>query len=159
MGTWWKAAVQGDGRSAPGVLQAWAHALAAKRQDVADQAADLLSSWLDGRGTYAHSAVLGARHVAAFPDSVIGLNWTGYRPLHPRKVFGTRDHYMYADTEFTLAMLVFQLGCVDEARERGCVDEARKLGEHAVAVLQAQVPSHSILVMLRAAATPKTPTE
>jgi tetratricopeptide (TPR) repeat protein len=75
---WWTAAVQRDSWSAPGVLQAWEHALAAKRQDVADKAADLLSPWLDGRGAYAYSAALGARHVTAFPDSVAGLNWAGY---------------------------------------------------------------------------------
>jgi tetratricopeptide (TPR) repeat protein len=75
---WWKAAAPGDGWSAPGVLQAWEHALAAKRQDIADQAADLLSPWLDRRGTYAHSAALGVRHVAVFPDSVAGLHWAGH---------------------------------------------------------------------------------
>jgi tetratricopeptide (TPR) repeat protein len=75
---WWKAAVQEDSWSAPGVLQAWEHALAAKRQDIADQSADLLSPWLDRCGAYAHSAALGAHHIAAFPDSVAGLNWFGY---------------------------------------------------------------------------------
>jgi len=75
---WWKAAAQGDGWSAPGLLQAWDHALAAKRRDIADKAADLLHPWLDGRGIYAYSAALGARHVTAFPDSVAGLHWAGY---------------------------------------------------------------------------------
>jgi len=75
---WWKVATQGDGWSAPGVLQAWEHALAAKRQDIANQAADLLNPWLDRRGAYAHSATLGARHVAAFPDSMASLQWAGY---------------------------------------------------------------------------------
>jgi tetratricopeptide (TPR) repeat protein len=75
---WWQAAAQGKIWSAPEVLQAWEHALAAKRQHVADAAADLLQSWLDRRGAYAHSAALGARHIAAFPDSVAGLNWAGY---------------------------------------------------------------------------------
>jgi tetratricopeptide (TPR) repeat protein len=59
------------------------------------------------------------------------------------RVFGNRDHYMYAETEFTLAMLLFQ-------RERP--DEAMELIRHAVAVLQAQVPNHPILDMLRSGA-------
>jgi tetratricopeptide (TPR) repeat protein len=75
---WWKAARHGEGWSAPDVLQAWEHALAARRQDIADEAADLLGPWLDGRGAYAHSAALGARHISVFPDSVAGLHWTGY---------------------------------------------------------------------------------
>src|SRR5262249_50754241 len=65
-------------------------------------------------------------------------------------VFGTRDHYMYAETEFTLAMLLFQ---------RGRVDEAPKLFQHAVAVLQAQVPTHPILAMLQEATTQPAPSE
>jgi len=75
---WWKAANQRVGWSMTGVVQAWEHALAAKRQDIADQAADLLHFWLDVRGAYAHSAALGARHIAIFPDSVAGLSWAGY---------------------------------------------------------------------------------
>jgi tetratricopeptide (TPR) repeat protein len=75
---WWTAATQGENWSMPEVLQAWEHALAANRQDVADKAADLLGPWLDRRYAYAHSAALGARHVVAFPDSVAGLHWAGY---------------------------------------------------------------------------------
>ncbi|MGH7635833.1 MAG: tetratricopeptide repeat protein, partial [Gemmatimonadaceae bacterium] len=59
------------------------------------------------------------------------------------RVFGHRDHYMYAETEFSLAMLLFQ-------RERS--DEGLELGSHAVTVLQAQVPDHPILAMLRSGA-------
>jgi len=66
------------------------------------------------------------------------------------QVFGTRDHYMYAETEFSLAMLLFQ---------RGRPEEAGDLVRHAVAVLQAQVPSHPILAMLPAAATQQAPSE
>jgi phosphoribosyl-ATP pyrophosphohydrolase len=47
---------------------------------------------------------------------------------------------VYAETEFTLAMLVAQ---------RGRLDEARDLVHHAVTMLQAQVPSHPILARLR----------
>jgi tetratricopeptide (TPR) repeat protein len=264
------------------VMLAWEHALQGRRQDVADEAGELLGPWMDDRGAYGQGAALGERHVAVFPDSVAGLRWAGYarylagdpragrrmveraleladpaahsssrrcsamdslaqilasmgehaaasqrfagliaaeETLHPEgsarlgsylgshagvlhaqgdlagartllerslaieqkvhgredhpnvattydmlgnclrdldlvddgerafrtalrireRVFGNRDHYMYAETEFTLAMLLFQ---------RGQPDEAGELARHAVTVLQAQVPGHWILVML-----------
>jgi hypothetical protein len=49
---------------------------------------------------------------------------------------------VYAETEFTLARLLI---------ERGRRHEAGDLLDHAVAVLQAQVPNHPILDMLRSA--------
>lgn len=55
---------------------------------------------------------------------------------------------MYAETEFSLAMLVDQ---------RKCGDEAMELFDHAVAVLQAQVPNHPILAMLRDAEAQQPP--
>jgi tetratricopeptide (TPR) repeat protein len=56
------------------------------------------------------------------------------------RVLGNRDHYMYAETEFELALLLFQ-------RERP--DESTELVRHAVTVLQAQVPDHPILDRFR----------
>ncbi|HWU87561.1 MAG TPA: tetratricopeptide repeat protein [Kofleriaceae bacterium] len=75
---WYKAAKHGHLWNIVRVFQAWEHALAAKRQDIADHSADLLHSWLAERGTFAHSAALGERHKAALPESVAGLNWAGY---------------------------------------------------------------------------------
>ena len=59
------------------------------------------------------------------------------------KCFGTRDHYMSAETDVSFAMLLLQLGHVDEARE---------MFGHAIRVLAEQVPNHPILQQLRAAA-------
>jgi len=75
---WWEAATQGGCWEPHGVLQAWEHALAAKRQDIADPAAELLSPWLDECGAFARSAALAARHVVALPGSVAGLRGAGY---------------------------------------------------------------------------------
>ena len=53
-----------------------------------------------------------------------------------RKCFGTLDQYHSAETEAELAMLLFQLGHVDEGQE---------LFGHAARVLEAQAPNHPIL--------------
>jgi tetratricopeptide (TPR) repeat protein len=113
---WWRAAAQGDGWSVPRVHQAWEHALAAKRQDIADEAADLLSPWLDGRGAYAHSAALGARHVAAFSDSVAGLHWAGHALF---RMGDPREGRRLLERAVGLAS-----STPDEARRRGSVTES-----------------------------------
>jgi hypothetical protein len=75
---WWNAARQADGWSMAAVMLAWEHALQGRRQDVADEAGELLGPWMDDRGAYGQGAALGERHVAVFPDSVAGLRWAGY---------------------------------------------------------------------------------
>jgi tetratricopeptide (TPR) repeat protein len=75
---WWKVADRGDSWHTPALFQAWQHALQAKRQDIADEVADILSSWLDTRGEYTISTGMGMRHIEVFPSSVTGLSWTGY---------------------------------------------------------------------------------
>jgi tetratricopeptide (TPR) repeat protein len=57
------------------------------------------------------------------------------------KCFGTLDQYHSAETEAALAMLLLRLGRRDEARE---------LLQHALYVLEEQVPNHPILQELRA---------
>lgn len=75
---WWKTAEQGDHLHVPSVFLAWNHALRAKRQDIADAAAEIISLWMDRWGDFAKSAALGRQHLAVFPESVVGLNWAGY---------------------------------------------------------------------------------
>jgi hypothetical protein len=55
-------------------------------------------------------------------------------------VFGTRDHYMTAETEVSLGLLL---------REMSQHDEARELLSHAYVVLDAKVPNHPYIAMLR----------
>jgi tetratricopeptide (TPR) repeat protein len=85
---WWKAANRGDSWHVPSVLQAWKHALQAKHQALADEAASVIHPWLDRLGHFAESGEMGQQHVTAFPNSIVGLLWAGSaqsRAGQPRK--------------------------------------------------------------------------
>lgn len=72
---WWKAAQRGKDWPLLELIQAWRHALQAKLQKIADDAADPLRRWLDSLGRFAESVHLAQQHVAAFPLSVAGIIW------------------------------------------------------------------------------------
>ncbi|WP_224365496.1 tetratricopeptide repeat protein [Hyalangium versicolor] len=75
---WWKGVKSDTGWYAYALLQAWEHALQARRQDIADAAAGILNPWLHDWGEYSPNLSLGRRHMAFFPESVTGLHWTGH---------------------------------------------------------------------------------
>ncbi|MFP2925132.1 tetratricopeptide repeat protein [Pyxidicoccus sp. 3LG] len=74
---WWKAADRGAHLHIPSLMQAWEHALKAMRQDIADQVASILDGWLHRLGDLARSESMATRHIAVFPDSIVGLTWAG----------------------------------------------------------------------------------
>jgi tetratricopeptide (TPR) repeat protein len=75
---WWKKAKTDNGWYAYALHQAWEHALQAKRQDIADEIADIFNSWLRNRGEPKMSITRGRKHLEVFPESVAGLKWVGY---------------------------------------------------------------------------------
>ncbi|MEZ4313257.1 MAG: tetratricopeptide repeat protein [Polyangiaceae bacterium] len=97
------------------------------------------------RGTEEHPAVAASLHslaVVCEADNRLEEAAALYRRTLAidHKCFGSAEHYTSAETEFSLAMLLFRLGQQDEARA---------LLDHALRVLHEQVPNHPILQHLR----------
>jgi tetratricopeptide (TPR) repeat protein len=141
---WWKAAERSDGTHIAWVLQSWEHALAAKRQDLADRAANILEAWFRRRGLYAWSAALGIRHLEFFSESAPGLRWAGSalvasgklqagrefleRALEiDEKVHGTQEHPAVSASLHELAVVLHTLG--DLAASRALLERSLEIDE------------------------------
>jgi tetratricopeptide (TPR) repeat protein len=163
---WWKAAPGHGGWNAPAVLRTWRHALQAKHQALADEAASIIHPWLDSQGNFAESAVMGQQHITAFPNSIVGLLWVGYArfragqpreglPLLRRGVELAKslpgEHARLPQARDLLARVLASLGAHTEARQQfeelvAAEEQAHPDGNHSLAsalhelagVLQAQ---------------------
>lgn len=87
----------GSSYRASSVIEAWAHALAAGDQDIADWAAALMMVGLDSRGDFSESLVFSRRHLARFPDSAAGTCWEGFAAFRSGELTLARARLLRAE--------------------------------------------------------------
>ncbi len=145
---WRKATDHGESWYIPALFQAWEHALQAKRQDIADELADIFKPLLFDRGEDAKSASMSKRHIAVFPRSIAGLDWAGtalYRAGKLREGQTLLEKgvklaeqqtslqtHAYPNTKHKLSICLFSLA--DVLKSQGNLPEARSLLERCLEI-------------------------